>query len=153
MADEETGEVVEKKSKMKIIAPIGGIVLLAVAYFVFFAGGGEEADEASATTTTIAEGPVIEADQMTINLADEDPRYARLRFAVVLPLDGDGAAVGERFPILKDAVLDVVNTYTTSDLRAPDILDTLRSEFTAAAHEVWPDGEVIRVLITELLVQ
>lgn len=150
---EETEEVVEKKSKMKIIAPVGGVLLLAIAYFVFFAGGGDEADEAAVTTTVVVEGPVIEADQMTINLADEDPRYARLRFAVVLPLNADGAAVGDRFPILKDAVLDVVNGYTTDDLRAPDILDTLRSEFTAAAHDVWPDGEVIRVLITELLVQ
>lgn len=150
---EETEEVVEKKSKMKIIAPVGGVLLLAIAYFVFFAGGGDEADEAAVTTTVVVEGPVIEADQMTINLADEDPRYARLRFAVVLPLNGDGAAVGDRFPILKDAVLDVVNGYTTDDLRAADILDTLRSEFTAAAHDVWPDGEVIRVLITELLIQ
>ena len=50
-------------------------------------------------------------------------------------------------------MLDVVNGYTTEDLRAPDILDTLRSEFTSAAHDVWPDGEVIRVLITELLIQ
>jgi len=153
MADEETDEAVEKKSKMKIIAPIGGVLVLAVIYFVFFSGGGEAEDEAAVTTTIVAEGPVIEADQMTINLADDDPRYARIRFAVVLPLDGDGAAVGERFPILKDAVLDVVNAYTTADMKEPDILDTLRSEFTAAAHEVWPDGEVIRVLITELLIQ
>lgn len=151
MAEEEAA--VEKKSKMKIIAPIGGVLLLAVVYFVFLGGGGEAEDEAAVTTTIVVEGPVIEAEQMTINLADDDPRYARLKFAVVLPMGGDAAAVGERFPILKDSVLDVVIRYTADDLRQPDILDTLRGQFTAKAMEVWPDGEVIRVLITELLVQ
>lgn len=152
MAEEEVAP--KKKSKMKIIAPIGAVALLAVVYFVFMGGGGEAEEEAGVTTTTVVvEGPVIEAEQMTINLADDDARYARLKFAVVLPLGGDGAAVGERFPILKDSVLDVVIAYTADDLRQPGILDTLRGEFTDKAMEVWPDGEVIRVLITELLIQ
>jgi len=152
MAEQDTAAP-KKKSKLKIIVPIGVVLLLAVVYFVFLSGGGEPVDEAAVTTTVVVEGPVIEADQMTINLADVDARYARIKFAVVLPLGGDGAAVGERFPILKDAVLDVVVGYTSSDLRQPGILDTLRGEFTEKAQEVWPDGEVVRVLITELLIQ
>ena len=152
MAEEQ--EETPKKSKKKLFIGVGGVAVLAVGYFMFMGGGGEEADETAATTTTVVvEGPVIEADQMTINLADEDPRYARLKFAVVLPMGGDGAAVGERFPILKDAVLDVVVSYTAEDMRSPDILDTLRNEFTDKALDVWPDGEVLRVLITELLIQ
>jgi flagellar basal body-associated protein FliL len=138
---------------MKIFAPVGGVLLLAVGYFVFLGGGGEADDAAAPTTTVVVDGPVIEAEQMTINLADEDPRYARLKFAVVLPEGGDAAAVGERFPMLKDAVLDVVVRYTAEDMRSADILETLRGEFSAKARNVWPDGEVLRVLITELLVQ
>ena len=151
MAEEQATP--KKKSKMKILAPVGGVVLLAVGYFVFMGGGDEVDPEAASTTTMVAEGAVIEAEQMTINLADEEPRYARLKFAVVLPEGGDAAAVGDRFPILKDAVLDVVAGYTAADMRQPEILDTLRSEFSAKAEEVWTDGEVLRVLITELLIQ
>ena len=152
MAEEAATE--EKKSKKKLFMIIGGVAVLGVGYFMFMGGGGEPVDEnAAPTTTVIVEGAVIEAEQMTVNLADEDPRYARLKFAVVLPEGGDAAAVGERFPMLKDAVLDVVNGYTVADMREPDILDTLREEFTGKALEVWPDGDVLRVLITELLIQ
>jgi flagellar FliL protein len=150
---EETAEAPKKSKKKLFIIIGGGVAVLAVGYFLFMGGGGAADETAATTTTTVVEGPVIEAEQMTINLADADPRYARLKFAVVLPMGGDAAAVGERFPILKDAVLDVVVGYTADDMRSPDILDTLRDEFTAKALDVWPDGDVLRVLITELLVQ
>ena len=80
-------------------------------------------------------------------------RYARIKFAVVLPEGGDTAAVGERFPVLKDAVLGVVSGYSADQLLGPSSLDDLRAEFTTAAQDVWPDGEVLRVVITEVLVQ
>ena len=151
MAEEQADT--PKKSKKKLFMAVGGVAVLAVGYFMFMGGGGEADETAATTTTVVLDGPVIEAEQMTINLADEDPRYARLKFAVVLPAGGDAAAVGEKFPMLKDAVLDVVVGYTAEDMRSADILDTLRSEFTDKAGDVWPDGEVLRVLITELLVQ
>ena len=141
------------KSKKKLILIVVGVLVLGGAGYMLVGGGGGEAEASVTTTTVVVEGPVLEADQMTINLDDDDLRYARIKFAVVLPENGDTAAVGERFPVLKDAVLQVVSGYTADRLLGPDSLDRLRDEFTAAAHEVWTDGEVLRVVITEVLVQ
>lgn len=141
------------KSKKKLIMIVVGVLVLGGAAYMFLGGGGGEVEASVTTTTVIVEGPVLEADQMTVNLAGEDMRYARIKFAVVLPEGGDTAAVGERFPVLKDAVLGVVSGYSADQLLGPSSLDDLRAEFTTAAQDVWPDGEVLRVVITEVLVQ
>jgi flagellar basal body-associated protein FliL len=156
MTEEIAAAEVERGGKGKLIAIIGGgVVLLAAAWFFLFGGGGEaEADPTAPTTTTVpAEGAVIEADQMTITLADDPVRYARIKFGVVLPEGGNSSAVGERMPVLKDAVLEVLSGYTAVDLVGREALDTLRNRLTDAAREVFPDGEVLRVVVTEVLVQ
>ena len=156
MADEVVGveEEPEKKGKGKLFGMIGGaVVLLGVVYFVFLGGGGGD-EEAGVTTTTVpVEGAVIEVDEMTVTLSDDPVRYARLKFAVVLPEGGDTAAVGDRVPVLKDAVLDVVSGYTAAELVGPDALGVLRSELTEKALTVYSEGEVLRVVLTEVLVQ
>ncbi|MCP3996101.1 MAG: flagellar basal body-associated FliL family protein [bacterium] len=156
MADEIGTEEEEPKKggKGKLIGMIGGgLVLLGAVYFLFLGGGGGE-DEAAVTTTTIpVEGPVIEIDEMTITLSDNPVRYARLKFAVVLPEGGDTTVVGEKVPILKDAVLDVVSAYTADELVGPSALGGLREELTARALVVFTEGEVLRVVLTEVLVQ
>ena len=156
MADEIGTEEEEPKKggKGKLIGMIGGVlVLLCAVYFLFLGGGGGE-EEAGVTTTTIpVEGAVIEVDEMTITLTDSPVRYARLKFAVVLPEGGDSTVVGERIPILKDAVLDVVSAYGAEDLMGPDGLGDLRDELTAQALTVFTEGEVLRVVLTEVLVQ
>ncbi len=141
-----------KKGKKKLIIMVVGAAAVAGGAF-FFLSGGDEAAAEEPEVVEVVEGPVIEGDQMTVNLADDEPRYARLKFAVVLPEGSDSAAVGERIPLLKDAILDVVSEYDAEALRAPSALDELRTEFTERSASVWPDGEVLRVVITELLVQ
>jgi flagellar basal body-associated protein FliL len=143
-----------KKGKGKLIGIVGGaVVLLGAVYFLFLGGGGGE-EEAGVTTTTIpVEGAVIESDQMTVTLADDPVRYARITFAVVLPEGGDSAVVGDKMPLLKDGVLDVVAGLFAADLVGQTGLDSLRSDLTAKALEIYPDGEVLRVVLTEVLVQ
>jgi flagellar basal body-associated protein FliL len=132
---------------------VGVVVLLGAAYFLFFSGGGGE-PEADATETTIPpDGPVIEMDEMTVTLAGEPVHYAKIKFAVVLPEGGDTTVIGDRVPILKDAVLGKVSGFTVDDLLGPDALGTLRNEITDAALTVFPDGEVLRAVVTEVLVQ
>lgn len=152
MEAEEQAEA-PAKSKKKLVMIVVGVLVLGGGGYMFLGGGGADAEASVTTTTVIVEGPVLEADQMTVNLADEQLRYARIKFAVVLPAGGDTAAVGERIPVLKDAVLSVVSGYTAEDLRGTDSLDRLRSEFSDAALDVWENGEVLRVVITEVLVQ
>jgi flagellar basal body-associated protein FliL len=145
---------VKKKGKGKLFGIIGGVVvLLGAVYFLFIGGGGGE-DAAGATATTVPpEGTVIEVDEMTVTLADEPVRYARVQFGVVLPEGGDSAVVGDRIPLLKDAALQVISGYTASDLIGPESLSHLRDDLTGTALEVFADGEVLRVVVTEVLVQ
>jgi len=155
MADEiDAEEPVEKRGKKKLIMMIGGVmVLLGAVYFLFLSGGGGDAEAGVTTTTVPVEGAVIESEQMTVTLADDPVRYARITFAVVLPEGGDSTVVGERMPLLKDAALDVVSGMTAADLLGPDALDSLRSDLTSKALEVYVNGEVLRVVLTEVLVQ
>ena len=144
----------KKGGKGKLIGIIGGVVvLLGAVYFLFLGGGGGDVEAGVTTTTVVVEGPVIEVDQMTVTLTDTPICYARISFAVVLPMGGDSAAVGDRVPVLKDAVLDVMSGYAAAVLVGPGALGVLRDELTASALDVYEDGEVIRVVLTEVLVQ
>lgn len=151
MASDETTEKGGSKKKLMIG---GGVAALAVVGYLFLGGGGGDPEAAEATTTTVVvEGAVIESDEMTVNLADSTVRYARIKVGLVLPVDGDSTTIGERMPILKDSILGVVGRYDAATLLEPDTLDELRRRFTDEANEVWTEGEVLRVVITELLVQ
>jgi flagellar basal body-associated protein FliL len=157
MADVDIGVVpdeAEKGGKGKLIGMIGGVVvLLGAGYFLFLGGGGGDAEAGATTTTVPVEGAVIESDQMTVTLADDPVRYARITFAVVLPEGGDSTIVGERMPLLKDAALDVVSGLTAAELIGPEGLDELREQLTSKALEVYDEGQVLRVVLTEVLVQ
>lgn len=154
MADEIGAEEEAKKGKGKLIGIVGGVVvLLGAVYFLFLGGGGGEAEAGVTTTTIPVEGAVIESDQMTITLADDPVRYARITFAVVLPEGGDSTVVGDRMPLLKDGVLDVVAGMTAADLIGPEGLTGLRTDLTSKALEIYDEGEVLRVVLTEVLVQ
>lgn len=154
MAEEIGAEEAAKKGKGKLIGIVGGVVvLLGAVYFLFLGGGGGEAEAGVTTTTIPVEGAVIESDQMTVTLADDPVRYARITFAVVLPEGGDSGLVGERMPLLKDGVLDVVAGMSAADLVGRSGLDVLRADLTAKALEIYTEGEVLRVVLTEVLVQ
>lgn len=152
--DTGTEEDAKKGGKGKLIGIIGGVVvLLGAVYFLFLGGGGGDVEAGVTTTTVVVEGAVIEVDEMTVTLTDDPIRYARVSFAVVLPMGGDSAAVGDRVPVLKDAVLDVMSGYAVADLVGPEALGILRAELTESALGVYEDGEIIRVVLTEVLVQ
>lgn len=156
--DAETTDTQAKKGKGKLLGIIGAVVVVLAAagfYFVGMGGGDEVAAEDPEATEAMepVEGAIVESEDMTVNLADGSPRYARIRFAVVLHEGSDQAAVGERFPLLKDRILDVMSGFTADELLADGGLDDVRAQLTAASEHVWPDGDVLRVLVTELLVQ
>lgn len=148
-----------KKSKKKliIIGAVVGVLVIGGAGFLVLGGGGGGGAETEAAVTTTTEAPigtVIEGDTLTVNLADSgDPRYARVTFAVVLPNGTDSGTVGERMALLKDQAIDILAGTTSSGLLGDGGLDSLRTDLTAAALEIYPDGEVLRVVLTEVLVQ
>ncbi len=140
-----------KKKLIMIVVPV--VVLVGVAgFFMFGKGGG---DETAVTTTTVVEiGSVIEGETLTVNLADPgSPRYARVTFAVVLPMGADSGIVGMKIALLKDRAVSIISAYTSDMLLGDGGLDRLRSELTTAAGEIWDETEVMEVVLTEVLVQ
>ncbi len=145
----------KKGGKGKLLGIVGGVAVVGAGLYFFVLGGGGGDEAAAETSTTVAaEGAVIEAGELTVNLADEgEPRYARVNFAVVLDATADSGVVGERVALLQDAALSVMSGYTSAELRGPAALDGVRGELTEKAQEIYPDGEVLRVVLTELIVQ
>jgi len=113
-------------------------------------GGGDGAvDEHE----TVADGEVVVVGGMTTSLGGDTQAYARVELAVVLRPDADRTTVEPRFPVLRDAALTVIMSFRPSELRTVEGAERLRVELTDRAQQVWPDGEVLRVLVTDLVVQ
>lgn len=154
MADEETTEAAEEKKdgkKKLIMMGLPVLVLLAAGYMVLGGGGGDEAEAAEPPPPV--EGAVVAADPITVTMSGDPVHYVKLTFALVMEETADRSAVEGKLPLMYDAAISVVGTYDAEDLRVPAGLDRLRSDLTDRATEVYPDGEVLRVVLTEVIVQ
>lgn len=102
-------------------------------------------------------GPVVDVGQMTVNLADAG-RFARVSFALVLTEGTVVGAGGEngveaRFPLVKEALLFEFSKVTAEQLRGPGGLDAIAATLSERVRGLYEGGEVMRVVLTELLVQ
>ena len=140
----------KKGGKKKLILVVVLLAALGGGYFFMF--GGSSAPEEPVSTEPV-EGAVIDGATMTVGLTGEGNSLARVSFAVVLSEGADSAVVGNKIQILQDAALTTISQYTAPDLRSVEGLDRLRAELTERALEIYPDGEVIRVVLTEVIVQ
>ncbi len=148
---EEEGGGGGKKKIILMVVP----ALLAIGGGAFFFLGGSDDASAPTTTTTIApiEGEVITIETLTVNLVGEENRYARLGFAVVLDSLADAGAVESKLPLLQDAAIGVMVHYDSTTLQSVEGQEQLRQELTDASIALFPDGEVLRAVLTELIVQ
>ena len=155
MSDEQVEETTEKSGgKKKLIMIVVPIVAVIAAGAGFFLRSGDTAAAAVPTTTIpVVEGDVIEVDTMTVNLIGEEGRYARIGFAVVLDSTADSGAVGKKMPLMRDATLMVMTEFDSVELQTAEGMDRLRKELSDAVVAIFPDGEVIRAVLTELIVQ
>ncbi len=154
MADETANEAQEpKKSKMKLILIIVPVLLALGAGAYFFLLKGDGTETAVTTTTVLEEGEVIEVGDLTVTLADQQLRYAKVGIAVVLSTVADSGVVGKKVPLIQDAAITVLSHFTAAQLLTDTGLDDLRGELTDATRALFPDGEVMRVVLTELVVQ
>jgi flagellar basal body-associated protein FliL len=140
----------KKKGGKKKFIFIALFLVLGAGGYMFMSGGSAPEEPVSEEPV---EGAVIDGATMTVGLAGETPSLARVSFAVVLSEGADSAAVGNRIQILQDAALTTISGYTAAELRTVEGLDRLRADLTARALEVYPDGEVLRVVLTEVIVQ
>ncbi|MEM8903281.1 MAG: flagellar basal body-associated FliL family protein [Actinomycetota bacterium] len=152
--DEESGG-----SKLDIKKIAIGAVIAAVVYTQVLAGGGS-AEPVEAGPTTLpepVEGIVLDAGQVRVTLADDDPHFALVSMAVVMEESADQVAVENRLPILLDAAVDEVSAFTMNEIKDPNGPENLRTALTDRADQIFnTEGEqvaVVRVVLTELIVQ
>jgi flagellar FliL protein len=142
-----------KRGLKKIIMIVVPVLALAGGGYFFFLGGGGEAEAAPSTTLAVVEGEVIQADTLTVNLVGEEGRYAKVGFAMVLVQGANQTLVAGKLPLVRDAALSIMTGFGSAELQTQEGMDRLRGEMTDAAVELFPDGEVIRIVLTELIVQ
>lgn len=141
-------EELEPRGRLRLVL-VGLVVLLAAAAAVWFL----VLAPAEAEPGEPVEGAVVALDPLTTTTGTASLSHARVALALVLAEGSDEATVVERAPLLQDALLREVATMNADQLRSSEGSDALRANLTAHAQQVWPDGEVLRVVLTELLVQ
>lgn len=151
-ADEETTD--GGKKKMLLVGVFLGIAAVA-AYVMLFAGGSTPEDEAvvEPTEAPAEDGDVFEVATLTVNLRSEDLRYARVQFGVVANAASEVADPSPKFPLLQDRAISTIAEFTPEELRTVAGHDALRAALNEDVAVVWPDGEVLRVVLYDLIVQ
>ena len=75
----------------------------------FLLGGGKA--KAATPPPPAKPGPVVDVGDMTINLADQSPRYAAVSMSLELTATGSSDEVTKGIPILKDAALKKLSAH------------------------------------------
>lgn len=136
--------------KMKLVAVVVAVLaVVAVAAKMFLFSGAAAAGPPPAPE----EGPVVTIGQMTTSLAGGGAHYARVDIAAVTNAAADPAALEADFPLMRDQALTVIMGFTAEQLRTVEGADQLRDALTEKAQAVWEDDQVLRVVLTDLLVQ
>ena len=138
--------------RLKLVLALVAVLALAAVgakMFLFAPADAPEATPAAAPE----EGPVVAIGQMTTSLAGTGAHYVRVDLAAVTAADADSSTLEDRFPLMRDEALDVLMGFTPEQLRTVAGADELRAALTERAQSVWADGEVLRVVLTDLLVQ
>lgn len=150
--DKEPAEGKQKGGK-KLVLIVVPVALASAAGAYFLRGGSAEA--ATPTTSTYAheEGEVLEVETLTVNLVGEEQRYARVGVALVLAEGAPAEEVEGRLPLVRDAAITVLTEFTAADLQTREGMMRLRERISEEAVELFEHGEVIRAVLTELIVQ
>jgi len=97
-------------------------------------------------------GQVIDLGDLTINLA-ESSRYALVGLAVELGKTADPATITTQMPLLKDAGVRKLNGMPAATLLSQAGQDQVRAELTDQAQQIFGKDKIVRVLLTEVVVQ
>lgn len=136
------------RRRLLLIVLLLAVVAGAAAWFVVGPGAGAEA-----AADEVVEGTVVPLPPLTTTTGTAAPSHARVALGLVLVEGADEAVVTARTPLLQDALLREIAEVDGDRLRSAAGSDELRQNLTAHAQAIWPDGEVLRVVLTELLVQ
>jgi flagellar basal body-associated protein FliL len=146
------GEV-KKKGKGKLVVIVVAAMLAGGVGAKFTVlSGGKPGTPKPTPTPTPSPGQVIDLGDLTINLA-EPSRYALVGLAVELGKKADPATITSQMPLLKDAGVRKLNGLSAATLLSSAGQDTVRTELTDQAQQIFGKDKIVRVLLTEVVVQ
>ncbi len=157
MAEEAKEAQEEKKGGSKKIIFLIPLVLILLAgggggaYFFLFAK--KDKKEATAPLPTQV-GVMMDLGVFTVNLADSGvDAYARVSITIELSNEKVRQEVDRRLPIIKDAIIDVISSKTSSFVRTPEGRENLRLELIKRINTILFEGGVRNIYFTEFVVQ
>jgi flagellar basal body-associated protein FliL len=136
------------KKRWKLYLAVLLAVIAGGAAAAFFLLGGDGADE----EVEVVEGEIVQLEPQTTTLGAGPAVHARVAIAVVLAEGVAVEVVAPRAPLLRDALLRELASMDSETLRTVEGSDLLRQRLTADAQEIWDEGEVVRIVLTELVV-
>lgn len=142
----------DRRSRRRLLLLLLPVILLvlggcAAAWFLVFA------PDADAGEPAIVEGEIVALEPQTTTLGGGSLRHARVAVAIVLAEGVDPTVVAERSELLQDALLRELADMDAEGLRSAAGSDRLRRRLSEEAVTIWEEGQVVRVVLTELLVQ
>lgn len=152
MAEEVKEEKKGGKKKLLLVVPlllilIGGGV---GAYFFLFS----KKDKKEELPAQSKVGIMMDVGVFTVNLADKDKdAYARIAITLELSDEKVRQEVEKRMPIVKDAIIDVISSKTSSFVRTPEGRENLRLELIKRINTILIEGGVRNIYFTEFVVQ
>lgn len=138
------------------------ILLASGAAYTFFAIVGGPLGPAGTDSTVATRrggdspGPMFEIAPLMVNLSTNGtPGVRYVRTGIVFEVDADRTrrALEEREPQVKDRVISIVREQTTASISGSEGLEQLRASLRQAVNELLPEGQVVQVLFTDLVVQ
>lgn len=151
-AAQEAPAGAKAKSKKGIIL-LAALVLVGAGAFFAMKTMSSPASATPVEEPTPEEGEILDVAEMTASLPGEPAHMARVGFAVVLSADADATAVTSKFALLKDAAVSELARSSADALVTPEGVDDLRARLSDRADDIYPAGEVLRVVLTGLVVQ
>ncbi|MBI4714830.1 MAG: flagellar basal body-associated FliL family protein [Nitrospirae bacterium] len=139
------------------------VVLLGVGGFFgwkFFMGGeagpGEEGSAKGAEAKKLAKpGPIVNLDPFLVNLADPGDSSHYLKVTIKLEVKGEEGSVeiGERMPQIRDAILVLLSSKTSEEIRTVEGKFQLRDEVISRANTFLAGKQVKAAYFTDFVMQ
>lgn len=155
-APAEAVEPTPRRGRIRLLVVGAVVAVLIGGGAAWFLTGGASADtgpQAEAGPAPVEEGEILEVGTLTTNLGGDRPAYARVGVGLVLAAGTDPAVVEGDLALVKDAAISEIARHGAEELQGEDGVTALRDGLTSAIGALFEDGEVIRVVLTELLVQ
>ncbi len=148
MAKKKTDDDAKKKNnKPKIIA---GVVVAIIGYKFFLA---PKPTPAKAADAPPKEGAVVALPDLTINLADNDPKYLRVGVGLILEAGTSAESMKDELPKASDVAVTLLSQQTYAKLHDVKERSAVKDELTKEVRAEFDNKKVARVIFTSFVMQ